>query len=97
MALFVGGPLDGKLIDIDPSRENVEVAIQKPLSLELIKINKENKPTKTLTDVFYYKREIVSCPSRVYVLFVPRSFSCEDVIDSLIEGYHQSAIQNTSI
>ncbi len=85
MALFIGGPLDGRLVDVDDSRTTVEVAIDHRLSNSVMR-----KPNK-LTDIFFYKRETLDCPTANISVFVPRNYSCEDVILSLIEGYHQNA------
>ncbi len=81
MALFIGGPLDGRLIEVEPARNRVEVAIEKPI---------EENGIKSLTDIFYYKKEVLSCPTAEYPVFVPRAYTCEDVMESLIQGYHQS-------
>ena len=93
MALFIGGPLDGRLIEVDPSREHIEVAIENTLGADGISINPQQKAAKSLTNVFYYKREILSCPTIVFAVFVPRSYTCNDVMTALIEGYHQSVTQ----
>lgn len=85
MALFIGGPLDGRLIEVEPTRTWVEVGVEKSETL---------KPDiKSSTDIFYYKREILSCPTMQIPVFVPRSYKCEDVMNSLIRGYHQSVQQ----
>ena len=92
MALFIGGPLDGQMVQVEPTRTHVEVAIQHPL--ESLGITPEpNKPSK-LTDIFYYKREILNCPTTEFPIFVPRSYNCTDVMTALIEGYHKSVIQS---
>jgi hypothetical protein len=88
MALFIGGPLDGKLIEVDPTRTRVEVAIEHPIE------GSTQKPNK-LTDIFYYKREILECATMQYAIYVPRSYSCEDALTELIRGYHQSATQES--
>lgn len=89
MPLFIGGPLDGRLVEVDDARQYVEVATEHPIS-DVVILTKPNK----LTDIFYYKREIINCPGIEIPVFVPRSYTCEHVINRLIEGYHQGAIQN---
>lgn len=93
MALFIGGPLDGRIVEVDPNRNHVEVAIKKPLYNDTISFEEENVPKKSLTDIFYYKRELLNCPTNIFALFVPRSYTCEDVMEALIQGYHQSVHQ----
>ena len=93
MALFIGGPLDGKLIEVDPSLEHVEVAITHETPTEGITLQ-PNKPSKgSFTDVFFYRREMLSCPTDIFPVFVPRSYNCTDVMQALIQSYHQSVLQ----
>lgn len=89
MPLFIGGPLDGRLIEVDDARQFVEVATDHPIYDQPTVV----KPNK-FTDIFYYKRQTLDCPGVSMPVFVPRSYTCEDVISSLIQGYHQGAIQN---
>lgn len=91
MPLFIGGPLDGRLIEIDPKLDHVEVAIEHPMAVVADPVKEPSK----LTDIFYYKKQILDCPSSKFPVFVPRSFTCEQVLYSLIDGYHQGAIQNS--
>ena len=93
MALFIGGPLDGKLIEVDPSLNHMEVAIENTLNVPGVAINPQQKTAHSLTNVFYYKRETISCPTSFFSVFVPRSYTCSDVMSALIEGYHQSVTQ----
>lgn len=88
--LFMGGPLDGQFIEVDPNRRQVEVAVSQPFQYD----EHDDKP-RTFTDIFYYRREKLACPSSEYDIFVPRSFTCENVIESLIQGYHQHASSNS--
>lgn len=87
MPLFIGGPLDGRLVEVDPSRNFVEVAVNH----EFVSDKPLEKPNK-LTDIFYYKREVLDCPSYQVAVYVPRSYTCQDLLTSLIQGYHQNAL-----
>jgi hypothetical protein len=88
MAMFVGGPLDGKLIEVDAKRDSIEVAIEHPIT------ETQKKPNK-LTDIFFYKKEIIECPTAQFIVFVPRTYTCTDTLTALIQGYHRDATQNT--
>ena len=90
MPLFIGGPLDGKLIEVDEALKIVQVATEHAISDKPM-LSKPNK----LTNIFYYKKETLNCPGIEIPIFVPRSYTCENVIESLIEGYHQGAMQNS--
>lgn len=79
VALFIGGPLDGKMIDVQPHRDSVEVAITHPLGKH------------KMTDIFYYKKEVIECPTIDIPVFVPRDYNCSDVMAALIESYHENA------
>ncbi len=79
MALFIGGPLDGQLVEVGIDRDHVEVAVNRKLN------------NSKLTDIFFYKKEVLECPTVDIPVFVPRNFSCSDVIAALIESYHQNA------
>lgn len=82
MALFVGGPLDGKFIDVADNRDHIEVAIEHHIS--------PKERMGKVTDIFYYKREIIECPAAEIPVFVPRSYTCEDVLQALVQGYHEN-------
>lgn len=84
-ALFIGGPLDGQHCEIQPKQEQIQVMIQPEIEAVGPQNDKINHPTPI--DVFYYKRETLNCPSKIYTLYVPRTFSCEDTIDALLQGY----------
>lgn len=87
MAMFIGGPLDGQLIEVDSTRKTVEVAIEHAIDNEDVTPNK-------LTDIFYYKQEIIECPTAQFPVYVPRSYSCTDTLSALIQGYHRNAQEN---
>lgn len=88
--LFIGGPLDGKFIEVDPTRKHVEVAIEHNITA------KDYKGLDKVTDIFYYKRQTLECPTAQLSIFVPRSYSCADLLTSLIEGYRPDVVrQNT--
>lgn len=89
MALFIGGPLDGKFIDVEEDKDSVEVAIEHP-----IPEFPQNTPLNKFTNIFYYKKETLTCVGGNFPIFVPRSYTSKDLILALIEGYHQSALQN---
>jgi hypothetical protein len=82
MPLFIGGPLDGKLINVSDYEDTVQVAVEVPMG------------NTKVTDIFYYKRETLECPSTQIPVFVPRAYKCSDTILALINGYHQNALQN---
>jgi len=88
MALFIGGPADGRHIEVEPKREYIHIAVEEPLRFKHgdppEKVYKQRK-------TFVYKKEQLACPSKRYDLFVPVDYTCEQVIDSLINGYRKSS------
>jgi len=81
MPLFIGGPLDGRVIDVEhTSKDSIEVAAEQAFG--------ENK----IIGIFYYKKETLQCPTMDIPVFVPHSYNCSDTLAALIEGYHQNAL-----
>jgi hypothetical protein len=83
--LFIGGPLDGQFIEVDPYRKHVEVAIDHNI------VGTNYQGPEKVTDIFYYKRQTLDCPTVQWNVFVPRSYSCADLILALIQGYRPDA------
>lgn len=84
MPLFIGGPLDGRLIDVETAKDSIEVAIEHPIGMG-------RRPQK-ITDIFYYKKETIECPTLSIEVFVPRNYNCSDTLAALVQGYHQNAL-----
>lgn len=89
MALFIGGPMDGQHVEVESSRNYIQVAIEKPLKIKE-EHTVERFSTTVERDLFTYKAETLACPNKQYTVFIPDTYDCQDFIDHLIKGYRPS-------
>lgn len=93
MALFIGGPADGWRISIDTRKDLVSIPINPHppgFTPDEGVLNAEASPA------YVYRKETIECGLESYEVYVPKNWTCADIMDSLILGYKPDIDKNRS-
>lgn len=82
--LLIGGPVDGKRVEIDDARDVFEVNIIAPASV--IPADGEAPRDDVLQRVIYQRKTMVS-RDRMFTVFTYGEMRSFEVIEKLMEGY----------
>lgn len=86
MALFIGGPADGKRFEVDSTVNVIDIGVNPNppgFTPDLAVLNPEIVPT------YRYRKECISCGADSYYVFVPFDWTCNDVVEALVLNYRK--------
>ena len=86
--LFLGGPHDGKRIELERLPSSIEVAYSEPPRFNAAGELGEN--AVPLLKKAHYRREAMRCSIGLYPLYVFSEIPAMDIVHLLLEGYRES-------
>lgn len=86
--LYIGGPHDGKRIEMDGLPATVETAYTQKASL--VGPNGEDGSATALIKKTTYRREAMRSSAGLYPIYVHHDIPSQDVVWHLLEGYREA-------